>query len=360
LEPFLKIKSKSNQFAYLYNLFNIAEIYYLLNNYQKAKPIIEDVLELAMKHSGTTTENYSTPLYLLAKVNYSQGEFELAKEQFERVRQYQEEQYDKLHTKLIHTYSSIGNILRINNKINEELVFLDTIQPIADKSIIFNKEITKYIMTNKKKALLDLKKYDSLIDLLQNELTEVEKKNGDQSPEYSEVLHEIAKVYKASSNFIKALEYYLRARKLKEKQLDIPNNNYVKTIANIAYLYKKDNKTKEGISTYHKALRDIDKSIGNDNVTYAFAEYYATLFDYELLSHYNFNSLKAIILKMIEIKKNIDKTKQNQKESDIVRISINSITNKHSKEYPELQKLNPVISEPHSALSNPDVSIEGY
>lgn len=253
LREFKKIMGRTPKYhKYLINADNnLAVAHDNLGDYERAISYIKEVL----KNTSINDENYSVRLQNLAFYEARLGEFGKAIETYKEALIAAKRTYGVNHSRYAQLLDAIGQLYLRKGELNQAKQLFEEAISVFEGIKEFDESHSEYgfYLNNYARTLLELKKFDDAIDLLNKTIEISEKDSINDKVRYIRKKHDLAKVYIRTREYAKAidlLENFKEEYRLKLGSSNPDYGHYLKTMGK-AYM---------GIFDYRKAIPYLDSS----------------------------------------------------------------------------------------------------
>lgn len=301
----IEIRKKSlgeNNSDYALSLSNLATLYDDVGKYSLAESLHMKVLEIRQKLGSETSSEYLTTLNNLANCYNLQGKYSKAESLFKKVLKIRRETIGE---------NNLDYAISLNNLavlyVNQGKYSLA--EPLYNETIALKKKFLgiqhpDYALSLSNLAVLYVEQgMYAKAEPLQKQALEIRKIIlGNKHPDYASSLQNLAAIYVNQKKYLDAETLYKEALAINEEVLSINHPDYALSLELIAQLYREQEKYSDAEPLFLKALEIRKEILGEKNSDYALTMNNLALL-YELQDKHS--KAEPLFLKALEIRKEI-------------------------------------------------------
>lgn len=301
----IEIRKKSlgeNNSDYALSLSNLATLYNDVGKYSLAESLHIKVLEIRQKIGSETSSEYLTTLNNLANCYNLQGKYSKAESLFKKVLKIRKETIGEDNLDYAISLNNLAVLYVNQGKYSlAEPLYIET---IALKKKLIGSQNLDYALSLSNLAVLYVHQgMYAKAELLQKQALEIRKIIlGNKHPDYASSLQNLAAIYVNQKKYSDAETLYKEALAINENLLGINHPDYALSLDLLAQLYRDQEKYSDAEPLFLKALKIRKEILGEKNSDYAL-----TLNNLALMYELQDKQSKAepLFLKVLEIRKEI-------------------------------------------------------
>jgi len=260
-----EIKRKDHQYDYA-GIKNDLGIYYVLNGeVEQGLDYLEASNQLILEIKGEKSTEYIEKLNNLVSIYYMLNDYQKALNISNQVLTLSESVYGKQHNEYAYALNSQGLIFVVLGKYTEaEQVYLRALSIYES-----DKKSEEYpsVLNNIGDLYISMGNYEQATEYLLIATKNFEKNKLTETKSYSDCLFTLGKVYKMVGEYESALLYYSKSGEILKKILGEQHEEYATTLSAQAAVYEDQEKYIEAEQWFLKALDIKKKSLGDNNLS---------------------------------------------------------------------------------------------
>jgi tetratricopeptide (TPR) repeat protein len=297
------------------------KVYYTFGQYEKAKEYYEKTLSSDMKTYGSEHPKVATRWNNLGLAWNSLGKYEKAKEYFEKALSSDLKTYGSEHPKVATRWNNLGLAWSSLGKYEKAIEYYEKANSINIKHLGEEHPRVAATWNNLGSAWYSLGKYEKAIEYYEKALSSDLKTYGSEHPKVAFKWNNLGLAWKALGKYEKAIEYY-------EKALSSDLKTYGSEHPKVAIYWNNLGSAWESLGKYQKAIEYLKKSLqsnlnnyGNEHISIAynlknFGKVYISLKKYEKAIEY---LDKAVNIFLATVGEDHPKTKKVKNNLEITR-----------------------------------------
>lgn len=275
-----------NNNSYASSLNNLAYLYENIAQYEKAKPLYIEAIEIRKKLLGENHPSYVLSLNNLAALYLNMGQYEKAEALFLQTVEITKKISGDNNLDYAISLDNLGNLYRTTGEYEKaESLNLQALKIIknvlGDNNLDYATSLNNLGNLYLDKGLYEKAEpaYLQLLGILQKILSE-------NQPEVAIGLSNLASLYEKMGQYEKAESFYLQALEIMRKILGENHTEYASSLSGLAVLYTKAGQYEKAETLFLQAREIFQKTVGEDHLNYALnlnntAKIYAIMNQYE-------------------------------------------------------------------------------
>jgi len=247
----------------------IGNVYLNLGLYERARPLLEESLEIQKQLLDENDPQLSDPLTDVANLEFFSGNYSMAEElhvESLRLLEAKPEGQDR----------RIGRTLRNLGQVRDQLGDFESARSLLERALEIGREIDgeessefAHNQTMLAAVLIEQGEYDHALELFESALETVRKVLGPDHYKAASILLDIGRVYDNQGESNLALDFYRQAKEALERSLGSDHTFVAAALNNIANVLRTDGRLEEAADAYQRALEINEKALGPDHPSVA-------------------------------------------------------------------------------------------